>query len=59
MEILKLILIMKQKSFKENQPSIVINLDQAGEEFNAKPSEYVKSNLVGFANILQESIIMK
>ena len=46
-----------KKVFKENQPSIVINLAaQAGVRYSIlKPSEYVKSNLVGFANILQES----
>ena len=39
--------------FKKYKPDIVLNLAaQAGVRYSIKPRDYIKSNLVGFANIL-------
>ncbi len=49
-----------KKTFEEYNPNIVVNLAaQAGVRYSLKnPSTYIQSNLVGFANILEESYKM-
>jgi len=50
-----------KKVFSENKPTVVVNLAaQAGVRYSLKnPSIYIQSNILGFANILEECRIHK